>query len=115
MIRPGELYLADLYEAGVRPILIVSRESLNRGGYAVAVPLTSAHFDRRSRLPNCVPFNAGQFGLTKNCVAQCEAVLTIERSQIDAGGGPLGTLDDNSMRSVIRAIGYGIASECEPD
>jgi hypothetical protein len=33
MIKPGEIYLADLYEAGVRPILVVSRESLNRGGY----------------------------------------------------------------------------------
>jgi len=55
-MKPGELYFADLYEAGVRPILIVSREPLNRGGYAVAVPLTSSHFERRSRLPNSSRF-----------------------------------------------------------
>jgi mRNA-degrading endonuclease toxin of MazEF toxin-antitoxin module len=39
-MKPGELYYADLNEAGVRPVLIVSRESLNRGGYAVVLPLT---------------------------------------------------------------------------
>lgn len=83
-MKPGELYYADLYEAGVRPVLIISREPLNRGGYAVVVPITSSHFDRRSHLPNCVPFRAGQFGLTKDSVAQCEAILSIERSQIDA-------------------------------
>jgi mRNA-degrading endonuclease toxin of MazEF toxin-antitoxin module len=69
-VKPGEIYMADLYEAGMRPVLIVSRESLNSGGYVVAVPMTSTHFDRRSRLRNCVPFRAGQFGLTKDCVAQ---------------------------------------------
>ena len=113
-MKPGEIYQADLYEAGIRPILIVSRESLNRGGYAVAVPLTSAHFERRRRLPNCVPFNSGQFGLTKDCVAQCEAVLTIDQSQIDHTQGPLGEVDETAMRNIILAIGFVIESECEP-
>jgi mRNA-degrading endonuclease toxin of MazEF toxin-antitoxin module len=112
-MKPGQLYLADLYEAGSRPILIVSREPLNRGGYAVAVPLTSTHFERRSRLPNCVPFRAGQFGLSKDCVAQCEAILSVELAQIDMAS-PLGEVDASSMRAVIRAIGFVIESECEP-
>jgi mRNA-degrading endonuclease toxin of MazEF toxin-antitoxin module len=114
-MKPGEIYLADLYEAGVRPILIVSRESLNRGGYVVAVPLTTAHFQRRRQLPNCVPFLAGQFGLTKDCVAQCEAILSVEQSQIDRGAGPIGLVDPEIMRDVIRAIGFTIESNCEPD
>jgi mRNA-degrading endonuclease toxin of MazEF toxin-antitoxin module len=112
-MKPGEIYLAELYEAGVRPILVVSRESLNRGGYVVAVPLTSAHFDRRSRLPNCVPFRAGQFGLSKDCVAQCEAMLSVEQSQIDRERGALGVLDDAAMRDFIRAVGFVIESDCE--
>jgi mRNA-degrading endonuclease toxin of MazEF toxin-antitoxin module len=112
-VKPGEIYMADLYEAGMRPVLIVSRESLNSGGYVVAVPMTSTHFDRRSRLRNCVPFRAGQFGLTKDCVAQCEAVLTIEQAQIDAQG-LLGAIDEDCMRDVIRAIGFVIQSDCEP-
>jgi len=112
-MKAGQLHYADLYEAGVRPVLVVSREPLNRGGYAVVVPITSAHFERRSRLPNCVPLKAGQFGLTKDCVVQCEAVLTIERAQVQAGG-PIGELDDMAVRQVIRAIGYVIESDCEP-
>lgn len=112
-MKPGELYFADLYEAGVRPVLIVSQAALNAGNYAVAVPLTTTHFERRSRLPNCVPFKAGQFGLTRDCVAQCEAILSVERTQIDAATGLIGVIDDAARRSVVRAIGFVIASECE--
>ncbi|MBM4069815.1 MAG: type II toxin-antitoxin system PemK/MazF family toxin [Planctomycetes bacterium] len=41
-MRPGELYWADL-DAGRRPLLVVSREELNRGNYVVAVLLTTAN------------------------------------------------------------------------
>jgi mRNA-degrading endonuclease toxin of MazEF toxin-antitoxin module len=70
--RPGEIYLA--YGGGdkYRPVLIVSRESLNRGNYIVAVPFTSTHFASRST--HCVAFQAGEFGLDKDCVAQAEAI-----------------------------------------
>lgn len=112
-MKPGELYYADLYEAGIRPVLIVSREPLNRGGYAVAVPLISSNFERRSKLPNCYPFHAGEFGLTRDCVAQCEAILSIERSQIDTARGYIGEIDEDRMRGVIKAIGYVLESECE--
>lgn len=111
-MNPGEIYFADLYEAGTRPILIVSRSTLNRGGYVVTVPITSTHFERRSRLPNCVAFRAGQFGFTRDCVAQCEAILSVERAQINPTR--VGALDESSLRDVIRAIGYVIESECEP-
>jgi hypothetical protein len=78
------------------------------------VPLTSSHFERRSRLPNCYPFRAGQFGLAMDCVAQCEAMLSIEHSQISTNDVMIGRLDEESLRGVIRAIGYVIESECEP-
>ena len=68
MIRPGEIYLADT-EAGKRPAVVLSREELNRGHWIVAVRVTSAHFAVRSTLPHCVAFHAGEFGLTKDCVA----------------------------------------------
>jgi mRNA-degrading endonuclease toxin of MazEF toxin-antitoxin module len=49
VIRPGEVYIsdfdeADFDEAGPHPIIVVSREALNRGRYAVAVVCTSARF-----------------------------------------------------------------------
>jgi len=42
------------------------------------------------------------------CVAQCENVL------FDEVTGPIGILDDVSMRDVINAIGYVVESDCEP-
>jgi len=62
----------------------------------------------RRTLRNCVPFQAGRFGLTMGCVAQCENVL------FDEVTGPIGILDDVSMRDVINAIGYVVESDCEP-
>jgi mRNA-degrading endonuclease toxin of MazEF toxin-antitoxin module len=71
-MEPGEIYLADFPEAGPHPVIVVSREELNRGHYALVVVCTSARFAVRSQLASCVPFHAGQFGFTADCVAQCE-------------------------------------------
>ena len=114
MIRRGEVYVADFDQAGPHPVIVVSREDLNRGRYALVVVCTSARFALRSTLPNCVPFQAGQFGFTVNCVAQCDNLLSIETAQLDRASGPLGMLDEIALRDVIKAIGHVIESDCEP-
>ena len=114
MIRPGEIYLADFPEAGRHPVIVISRESLNRGHYVLVVLCTSSRFESRRTLPNCVPFQAGQFGFTKDCVAQCENIFSIDLQQLDLDAGPMGVLDDKGIRAVIHAIGYVIESDCEP-
>lgn len=68
----------------------------------------------RSTLPNCVPFRAGQFGLTADCVAQCDNMLSIDKVQLDLAAGPIGVLDESAMRDVVKAIGHVIESDCEP-
>ena len=78
MILPGEVYMADFGQAGPHPVIVVSREELNRGRYALVVVCTSARFAVRSKLSNCVPFRAGDFGFTVDCVAQCENMLSID-------------------------------------
>lgn len=106
--------MADFPQAGRHPVIVVSREDLNRGSYALVVVCTSARFALRSTLPNCVPFPAGKFGFTADCVAQCENMLSIEKSQLDLAAGPDGMLDDVALRDVIKAIGHVIESDCEP-
>lgn len=106
--------MADFAEAGPHPVIVVSREELNRGHYALVVVCTSARFATRSRLSNCVPFQAGQFGFTVDCVAQCENVLSIDKTQLDLEAGPVGVLDAMALRDVIKAVGYVIESDCEP-
>jgi mRNA-degrading endonuclease toxin of MazEF toxin-antitoxin module len=113
-MRPGEVYIADFADAGPHPVIVISREDLNRGRYALAVVCTSARFAVRSTLPNCVPFRAGQFGFTADCVAQCENILSIDKGQVDLTAGPIGELDDAALRDVIKAVGYVLDSDCEP-
>jgi mRNA-degrading endonuclease toxin of MazEF toxin-antitoxin module len=115
MIQPGEIYSADFEQAGQHPVIVVSREELNRGKYALVVVCTSAHFSVRKSLPGCVPFQAGEFGFTRDCVAQCENMLALQVSQLDLATGPIATLDAVALRSVIKAIGHVIDSDCEPN
>lgn len=75
MIRPGEIYLADFEEMEPHPIVVVSREELNRGNWVAAVLITSMRFEERSKQPRCVAIRAGEFGLSKNCVAQGESLF----------------------------------------
>jgi mRNA-degrading endonuclease toxin of MazEF toxin-antitoxin module len=112
-MKPGEVYEAQFPTVGPHPVIVLSREDLNRGGQAVVVLCTSARFATRRTLPNCVPFQAGQFGFTKDCVAQCEQLLTIDRNEVPLSG-PVGQLDDLTLRDVIKAVGYVIESDCEP-
>lgn len=108
MIRRGEIYMADFGPAGPHPVIVTSRENLNRGRYALVVPCTSSRFAVRSKLANCVPFRAGEFGFTVDCVAQCENMLSIDQAQLKLVAGPTGVLDSVTLRNVVRAIGYVI-------
>ncbi|HEX6987217.1 MAG TPA: type II toxin-antitoxin system PemK/MazF family toxin [Planctomycetaceae bacterium] len=110
-MKPGEIHFADL-DAGRRPAIVVSREHLNRGDYVVVVLCTSADFESRSKLANCVPFRAGEFGFTKDCVAQCEAILFMLKARLDPD--LTGILDETALRDVIRAIGFMLDADCEP-
>lgn len=116
MIRPGEIYWADLSGgAGRRPVIVVSREALNRGNFVLAVPFTTQQLARRRTLSHNVFFGIGEFGLLEDSVAQCEALLTVGRDELDLIYGPLGTLDDLALRSVIKAIGAVLDADCEPE
>jgi len=112
-MEPGEVYVADFPEAGPHPVIVISRENLNRGQYALVVVCTSSRFTVRSQLSSCVPFQAGRFGFTVNCVAQCENILSIDKRQLDLSSGPIGVLDERALRDVVKAIGYVIESDCE--
>jgi uncharacterized protein (DUF433 family)/mRNA-degrading endonuclease toxin of MazEF toxin-antitoxin module len=107
-MNPGEIYMADLGEAAPHPVIVVSREELNRGDLVVVVLCTSQKFAVRSALPHCVPFQAGQFGFTKDCVAQCENIFLVSKDSLAA------ILDDLAFRDLVKAIGHVFDSDCEP-
>lgn len=112
--KPGEIYSAFVNGAERHPVIVVSRENLNKGDYVIVVPVTSSRYELRSNLPNCLPFGAGQFGFSAPCVAQAENLTLLVKGRMELASGPRGRLDDESMRGLIHAVGYVIDSECEP-
>jgi mRNA-degrading endonuclease toxin of MazEF toxin-antitoxin module len=102
MIRPGKIYLADFEEMEPHPVVVVSREELNRGNWVAAVLITSQRFEERSKQPHCVPFRAGEFGLSTDCVAQCESLFSIRREEL---GDHRGTLDDERWAASSKLSG----------
>lgn len=114
MIRPGQIHWAGLPGAYPHPFVVTAKEPLNRGNGILGAPVTSADFERRSRFPNCVAIRAGQFGLTKDCVIQAENLTRLPLEYLNVDSGPIGELDDETFRALIRAIGVVLDSECEP-
>jgi mRNA-degrading endonuclease toxin of MazEF toxin-antitoxin module len=113
-MKPGEIYWVDL-ATGRRPGIVVSRESLKQGNYAVMVLCTTKRVAIRSKLPDCVPFHVGEFGMPGDCVAQCETIYALEKGQIDIASGTIGRLDTARLRDVVKAIGHVLDSDCEPN
>jgi mRNA-degrading endonuclease toxin of MazEF toxin-antitoxin module len=111
MTRPGEIYLADFEEMEPHPVVAVSREELNRGNWVATVLITSQRFEERSKQPHCVPFRAGEFGLSKDCVAQGESLFSIRREEL---GEHLGTLYEERWRDLVKALGNMMGPDCEP-
>ena len=113
-IRPGEIYFADIGGDERHRLVVVSREELNRGKYIVAVPFTSTKLEERRTLPQCVEFQTGEFGLTKNCIARADNISFVDVGLLDLIEGVVGIVDEERMRDLIQAIGYVIESDCEP-
>ena len=113
-LRPGEIYWFDDAPDEPHRVIVVSEEKFNRGGYVAVGLITSKYYQQRRTLRNCVPFQSGEFGMKKDCVAQCENIFTIPTSELSVGTGPTDILNGEKLRDVIRAIGYVIGADCEP-
>jgi mRNA-degrading endonuclease toxin of MazEF toxin-antitoxin module len=109
---PGEIYWAFDGAGGKRPFLVVSRIDLNRGGYLLAIPFTTARLNERKLLPNCVYFPRGAFGLPKECIAQAEALTQLRRSDLAEPVNRIGSLSADAMNAVIAAVGNAMGADC---
>ena len=110
----GEIYEVNGIDERLRPVVVVSREELNRGYYVVCVPFTTKRLETRRNLENYVEFQAGEFGLTRNCVAQSELITVIEKTELDLSAGPRGTIQGKKLERLIKAIGYTLSANCRP-
>lgn len=92
-MQRGDVYRAVLSpsqgseQAGTRPVIIVSRDAINRSSpVVIVVPVTDRQHKPRL-YPSHVELPAGEAGLVKDSVALCEQVRAIstERLQVQLG------------------------------
>jgi mRNA-degrading endonuclease toxin of MazEF toxin-antitoxin module len=94
-----------------RPVLVVSRDELNRGSSVLAVPFTSQQLDKRASLPWCVTFLRGEAGLDKDCVAKCDQISVIDKTALDFRRGAIGRATTEKMQAVVKAVRYSIRDD----
>jgi mRNA-degrading endonuclease toxin of MazEF toxin-antitoxin module len=63
-----------VFEGGLRPVVIVSREQLNRGTLFLGVPLTSSRVSERRKYANYVFISANTGGVREDSVAVAHLV-----------------------------------------
>ena len=111
-MNPGMVLIWYDDDNYARPVIVVSREPLNRGSYVVTVPTTTRRLEIRKAQPNCVFFRKGEFGFSEDCVAQAELIAFLPKSNLKSEA--VGQVSDERFRDLIRAIGNVISAQCEP-
>ena len=104
----GDVFLADLNpsrgseQAGIRPVIVVQRDNLERfTRTVVVVPLTSNM--RRAQVPGTVVIPAGEGGLAQDSVALCYQIVVIDRQRLQR---QLGTLSPSYLSALKEALKY---------
>ena len=106
--RRGEIWLADLdparghEQAGRRPVLIISHDSLNRGpaGVVISLPITRTLREVRSHVRLVPP----QGGLRSESAVLCENVKSISRERLIHRIGRLGAAELEPIERVLRIL-----------
>jgi len=86
-------------QAGQRPVLVVSRESINQILPIInVVPLTSLKSSDRKIYPNEVLLPAGTGGIALDSIVLCYQVRTLDKTRLLT---ELGEITDRKVRSQI--------------
>lgn len=108
----GQLYLLKPDPEGKqRPVVIVSRDDLNRGHSVVAMPCYSQQLEKRSKLKYCVLLHAGDGNLDKDCVVKADEISYLEKAELDLNRGPIGRLKPDKMAQIMTALRYVVRDE----
>jgi mRNA interferase MazF len=91
-------------QAGTRPVIVISRESINQLLPVVnIIPLTSRK-NQRDVYPNEVLLGAGVAGLNTESIALCYQLRTLDKSRLLR---QLGELTDSALRrAILEAIQF---------
>jgi mRNA interferase MazF len=106
-MRRGEIYWADLAprsgaeQAGRRPVVLVSRDAFNRLPTWRSVNVVPLSTSGRRAGPTSVLLPAGTAGLTRDSLALCHQITTLDREKLSER---LGILNAAEMGRLDHAL-----------
>lgn len=109
-MKRGDIYRADLdpvvgsEQGGIRPVLIVQNDRGNQHSPTVIVAAITTR-RKKTTLPVHVEITAAESGLTRDSVVLTEQVRTLEKTRLTRY---LGTLDEDAMKRIDRALGVSL-------
>jgi len=110
--RQGDVYRVIQGAEADHFAIVVSHAKFNRGSYIVAVPVTTKRIEQRKALPNCVFFASSDYCFSQECVARCEIISLLLKSDIDVASGPLARLTKEDIGRMVAAVGDVINATC---
>jgi mRNA interferase MazF len=84
----GDVYEAELNpaqgaeQAGIRPVIIMSRDALNDVSTVVIVVPVTGRENKKKIYPSQLEIKANDGGLTKDSVALCEQIRAISKTRL---------------------------------
>ena len=110
MIR-GDIYQADLdptqdsEQAGKRPVLIVSRDGINRSSpLVVIVPITKFTPKKKIYPSQHLVKADSKNGLTQNSIIKCEQIRAIAKSRLSRKWGSLSEEDLAKVATALKIV-----------
>jgi mRNA interferase MazF len=107
-MRRGDVYRAVLdpvvgsEQAGVRPVIVVSRDSINATGVvAIIVPVTD-RLNKKHIYRSHVELKQGEGGLTMDSVALCEQVRAISHNRLQEYMGHISLARISQVSAALR-------------
>lgn len=107
MIR-GDIYQADLdptkdsEQAGFRPVVIVSRNSINLSSpVVIVVPITTYNSQRKIYPSHCLIKASIENGLDRDSIAKCEQIRAVTKSRLS---GKRGSIESNYLVPIDAAL-----------
>jgi mRNA interferase MazF len=108
-VNRGDVFIAEpkprsgSEQSGTRPVIIISHNAFNRttGWRSIIVVPLSTSINQARRGLTAIPVFAGEGGLTRDSVALCHQVTTIDRSKLKQ---KIGNLSAEQMSLVANGL-----------
>ena len=110
-MKRGEVYWADLAprsgseQHGRRPVVVISHDAFNQtpGWRSIIVVPLSTSVAQAGRGPSAVLLSKGAAGLSKESVALCHQVTTLDRAKLTQRIGELNSTELSQVEDGIKA------------